>query len=354
MIMAYKTYGTRHSLSVAGRVLQDEGFAPARDTHARLRNLLEFYKRLESDEVPGARLACRFGDTKQELVADGEGYFQGDIALAQPLQSGGWHAVDLELLAPLPARGKKQPAPRARAAVLVPGAEAQLGIISDIDDTVLQSHVARKLRMLLVAALSNARTRKPFAGVAAFYRALTRGPGGAARNPVFYVSSSPWNLYAPLVEFLDTQGIPPGPLLLRDFSARALLGAAGHHGHKLAAIERILSTYPHLPFALIGDTTEQDPEIYAEVVRRHPRRIRVIYIRSMAPDATRLQAIAALMDEVRGLQTQLVLAPDSEFAAAHAAGEGLISAADWVGVRESKGLDQAAPTAAALARKPVG
>ena len=85
--------------------------------------------------------------------------------------------------------------------VLVPPSDAEFGVISDLDDTVIQSDVIRKLRMLVKLALSNAHTRKPFRGVAAFYRALHRG-----RNPFFYVSKSPHNLYSPLVEFLQHQG----------------------------------------------------------------------------------------------------------------------------------------------------
>ena len=99
--------------------------------------------------------------------------------------------------------------------MLVPAPQAQFGVISDIDDTVVHSNVTSKLRMILTVALSNARTRKPFKGVAAFYRALHAGV-----NPVFYVSKSPWNLYAPLVEYLEVQGLPLGPLLLRDFGFR--------------------------------------------------------------------------------------------------------------------------------------
>jgi phosphatidate phosphatase APP1 len=68
--------------------------------------------------------------------------------------------------------------------------------------------------------LSNARTRKPFSGVAALYRALHRG-----RNPFFYVSNSPRNLYVPLVEFLQRQGLPAGPLLLRDYGLRMEKGS---------------------------------------------------------------------------------------------------------------------------------
>ena len=106
----------------------------------------------------------------------------------------------------------KRNSPKRRHGYSCPLKRARFGVISDIDDTIVSSHVANKLKMILTAALSNSRTRKPFAGVAAFYRALHAGV-----NPFFYVSKSPWNLYAPLVEYLEVQGLPLGPLLLRDF-----------------------------------------------------------------------------------------------------------------------------------------
>jgi phosphatidate phosphatase APP1 len=226
----------------------------------------------------------------------------------------------------------RNPQIRATGRTLVPPPDAQFGVVSDIDDTIVYSQVIRKLRMIVSLAFSNARTRKPFKGVAAFYRALHRG-----RNPIFYVSKSPWNLYLPLLEFLELQGLPLGPLLLRDFGLRM------NKRHKSEAIEAILQTYPQLQFILIGDSGEQDPEIYADIVRRFPERIRVIYIRSVDPRPTRLDAIQKLIEEVAPTGCQLVLAPDSEFAAAHAAAEGLIPASALAEVRADKKADLARP-----------
>ena len=58
---------------------------------------------------------------------------------------------------------------------------------------------------------------------------------------------------------------------------------------------------------LIGDSGQQDPEIYREVVRRYPDRIRAIYIRSVDPDPARIEAIDRLAQEVHDSGTQLVL-----------------------------------------------
>jgi phosphatidate phosphatase APP1 len=312
IILPYLGYGTPRKLTVRGRVLEDEGFRPAGDADSRWRNLIHFYKRLESDEVPGARL--RSGKT--EAVTDREGYFR--IELTGSFRPG-WNDVELELLHPAAAQ--------ATARVLVPANEAAFGVISDIDDTVVTTNVTSRVKMIMTVALTNARTRKPFKGVAAFYRALHGGV-----NPVFYVSKSPWNLYAPIVEYLAVQGLPEGPVLLRDFGFRT------EREHKRKAIEDILATYPKLQFVLSGDSGEQDPEIYADIMRRFPARVRAIYIRSV--NKKRISAIQALALEVAKTGCQLILAEEAEAAAVHAAAEGLIQASDLRAVRSDRESDE--------------
>jgi phosphatidate phosphatase APP1 len=317
IILPYLGYGTPQKLRLCGRVLQDEGFRPAAQSERRWRNFAAFFKRMESDVVPHARVIARFGASGVETFSDRQGYFS--IGLEGPAAAG-WNDIELELA--------DRPAVRATGRVLVPSPRAAFGVISDIDDTVVYSNASRKLRMIVSIALSNARTRKPVKGVAAFYRALERGV-----NPFFYVSKSPWNLYVPLVEYLQVQGLPAGPLLLRDFGLRM------EKDHKTRAIEEILGTYPALDFILVGDSAEQDPEIYSAIVRRHPQRIGVIYIRAAHRDPARGAAIDRLIKQVAKTKCQLLLAPDSEFAAAHAAAEGLISAADLGAIRKATASD---------------
>jgi phosphatidate phosphatase APP1 len=312
VVLPYLGYGTRRKLTVRGRVLEDARWPPSADADSRWRNLVRFWKHLESDEVPGARL--RAGEA--EAATDREGYFR--LELDGSFRSG-WNDVRIDLLRP----GNT----RAVGKVLVPSGKAKFGLISDIDDTVVYSNVTRKLRMVLHAAFNNARTRKPFKGVAAFYQALHAGV-----NPVFYVSKSPWNLYAPIVEYLEVQGFPLGPVLLRDFGWRP------EKEHKRKTLEDILNTYPALQFVLSGDSAEQDPEIYADIVRRFPDRVLAIYIRSV--DAKRVSRIEKLAAEVARTGCQLVLAPEAESAAAHAAAEGLIQASDLRAVRSERVSDE--------------
>ena len=340
MAVPYLGFGNANKLWIKGRVLDEQAFRDQRGDDSRWSNLLALYQRLESDEVAGARVRASFQGQSVEAVTDKGGYFEFEITPAQALACG-WHTVELEL----PDSGGAGGAPvRSQAEVIVPPPTARFGVISDIDDTVLWTNVTNKLNMALMLARSNAHTRKPFKGVAAFYRALQKGAGGVDEgNPVFYVSSSPWHLFGPLVEFLRVQGIPVGPLLLRELGLREVFKLTSHGNHKLEKIELILRFYPDMQFVLIGDSGEQDPEIYAEVVRRHPRSVRVIYIRNVNPDPTRIEALDKLIEEVSATGTQLILAPDSVFAAAHAAAEGLIDVERLASVRSDKREDDAKP-----------
>ena len=121
--------------------------------------------------------------------------------------------------------------------------------------------------------------------MAAFYQALQLGDTGKVFNPIFYVSSSPWNLYDLLTDFMDVHAIPTGPLFLQDFGLdRDKFISADHDEHKITHIERLLDLYPKLPFILIGDSGQADPEIYSTILEKYPTRILAIYIRDIHPE----------------------------------------------------------------------
>ena len=188
-IVGYRGYATDNRVLLLGRVLQNEGQSEPEPSHSKLRNLVAMLKRLESDPLPFARVRARLPGGDRELIADDEGFIRYWVALDAPPPSG-WGSIPLELHDP--AGGVSS---AGRALYLTPPASAAFGVISDMDDTVLQSHVTDFIRAARMVLLENARTRLPFPGVAAFYRALRRGAAGGAGNPIFYVSSSPWNLY---------------------------------------------------------------------------------------------------------------------------------------------------------------
>jgi phosphatidate phosphatase APP1 len=324
-IEAYRGFGRPGRAWVKARVLRGNPVPPARAADSVWINLSAMLQRFESDEVPGAKVRVRYPGGEQVVATDREGYCECWIEPSPPFPAspdGAWHAVEMELVEP------PSPHPvRTAARVLVPPADARFGVISDLDDTVVRTDVASRLQMAKNVFLGNAHTRTPFPGVAAFYRALEHGVDGHAHNPVFYVSSSPWNLFDVLAEFLELKGIPAGPLLLRDWGISSVdpPGEGGHSGHKLRHIRIILELFPTLPFILVGDSGQEDPEIYHRAVVEHPQRILAVYIRNVSRAPERVEAIRALAAEVEKAGSTLILADDTAAAARHAAESGWIS-----------------------------
>jgi phosphatidate phosphatase APP1 len=341
MIIPYRGYGSRERIYLKGRVLQDRGIRPPADNDTVWRNLVNTYRRLDSHEIPGARVRARFASAEQEVLADDEGYFEVDSQIALPPGVRRlWHRVELELLWPLEA---KQRPVRAIGEVLIPPPTARFVVISDIDDTVLQTDATSILRMARNVFLRNARTRLPFPGVAAFYRALHYGAHGNELNPLFYVSSSPWNIYDLLSDFFALREIPVGPVLfLRDWGlTRDEILPLDNRTYKLAVIRKILDFYPDLPVILVGDSGQQDPEIYEEIAHGYAGRILAVYIRNVSRKPQRWHAIEALAQEVTAAGSTLILADNTLPMAEHAAAHGWIAQTALSAIAAEKEFDSA-------------
>jgi len=234
---------------------------------------------------------------------------------------------------------------KAQGQVIVPPANAQFGIISDIDDTVLMSNVAHPIALARNTFLENAHTRLPFEGVAKLYQALRRGASGDNFNPIFYVSSSAWNIYDVLHDFFVVREIPMGALFLSEYNLDAdTFIFQNQRQHKIDAIETVLNTYPTLPFVLIGDSSEKDPIIYHEIVQRNPQRIPAVYIRTATLSRKRDARLQAIVAEVQALGVPMLLVKDSYEAAKHAASAGLIHPDALMTIREARNEDKQSPT----------
>jgi phosphatidate phosphatase APP1 len=319
-IITYRSYGTLNRLFVKGRVLRDKGIRKSTDADTVWNNLLSMYKRFESDEVPGATLKIIF-EEGHFVKTDEEGYFTENLFTEKPIGwINMWHEVAVELVdSPWSfSAGIKN-----TAHVLVPPSDAEYGIISDIDDTIVKTTATDLLAMSRNTFFHNAHSRLPFAGVAEFYKALQLGRNGKRNNPFFYVSSSPWNLYDLLIDFMDLNDIPEGPLLLRDFGLDGNKKTADHMGHKFKEISNILLTYPHLSFVLIGDSGQEDPRIYRKIASSFPGRILAIYIRDVQLSEREKIAIT-ISEELARDKIEMVIVDNTVEAAEHAARNGLI------------------------------
>jgi hypothetical protein len=152
-----------------------------------------------------------------------------------------------------------------------------VSVITDIDDTIKVTDVHCRRSLLTNTFLREFET---IDGMSDVYQQW------AAEGAAFhYVSSSPWQLYAPLAEMCETDNFPPGSFHLRSFRLRdhmlrrlLLIRRKG----KAAVIRSLLKKFPRRRFVLVGDSGERDPEIYARVARKRPQQVAAIFIRQLA------------------------------------------------------------------------
>ena len=308
VISPYRGFGRGREMFVRGRVLVEKTISQATGSEALWRSLLNTYRRFQSDEVAGAKVRATYRDAVVETVSDDEGHFQIRLEPQELAQHTLWHVVHHEL----PHSGAT-----AQAQVTIPSEAAEFAIISDIDDTIVQTGATSLLTMVRTI-IRNAAMRLPFEGVADLYRTLHR-----ERNPIFYVSSSPWNLYDVLHDFMNLHGIPHGPMFLQDWGIdEETLILRSHTEHKLAQINLLLDYYPDLRFILVGDSGQHDPEIYLQVIQARAQRIAAVFIRDVTPDV-RDQGVTRIAEEAQAKGVEMVYVRDSTHALEHARRLGL-------------------------------
>jgi phosphatidate phosphatase APP1 len=263
-----------------GRVLTHLRRAQPEPEQSRWTNLRQMLSLFLTDEVAGVAVRAAGAEAR----SDAEGY----VTLHVPgTFAPGW--------AELPAALPDQPPVACRA--LVPAPEAETMVISDIDDTVIETGAHSLPRNLWTTFTGSALSRRAHPDAVALMRGLSDG----GRVPVFYVSSSPWNLHHFLETLFAREGVPPGPMFLRDLGVTEAGVGRSHGDHKGEAIDAILAANPDLSAILLGDTGQHDAAIYRAAVERHPGRVRAVGLREPAPGAGRDAAACMAAIEAAGV-----------------------------------------------------
>ena len=139
----------------------------------------------------------------------------------------------------------------------VPRGEAELGIVSDIDQTVLPPEEGGMLPAVPGMRRCCARS-SPAAGRREISTSSRRGP--PRRSP----RSLAW---------MAMHGVPQGPI---DTGISGVPWVA--QAEKVRDISRIFDTRVQQSFVLLGDTSHRDPEVYAEILAKYPARVSTVFI----------------------------------------------------------------------------
>lgn len=326
MILPFVAHGSPDHARVGARVVLGRPSASSSGPRSRWRILRSTLARFVTVELPRVPVTITTAGGPVTVLTDGEGYV--DAAVDLPGLPPGRHEIALSLPG---GDGTVVPAP-----LFVADPAATVGLVSDVDDTILQTGITRGWEFLRVTLLTDVADRTPLPGAAALYRALAPG------RPVFYLSTSPWNLHEMLLRFLELRGFPLGPLLLTDWGpSPAGLFRIGAREHKTALVRRVLADHPEIALILVGDSGQLDPEIYAELVCAHPERFRAVYIRRTPGASARRRAeLDALAASVAAVGVPMLAVDDSVEIAEHAATLGLLDAGEVAAVRAETGRAQ--------------
>lgn len=274
VVKVYNGYGDADLLLVYGHVLKQSPLPRRKFRKNFWSNSMALLRLFLVEPYRRVPIRLEWQGQVMEAVTDVDGFFKFEWQSPErPAE--GWHSVRVTI------SGGKHKGVCGEGRILVPHSTKYI-FISDIDDTFLISHSSNLRKRLYVLLTKNARTRRPFDGVVRHYQLLAHADTTLdAPNPFFYVSSSEWNLYDYIREFKRSYGIPEGVYLLSQLKQGAGLLRTGQtkHSGKFVRIVRVLKEFPDQTFILLGDDTQQDPEIYEKVVEGFPGRIACVYLR---------------------------------------------------------------------------
>mgnify|MGYP003435493549 CR=1 FL=1 len=261
-VIPYTGYGAPGWARILGRVVLARPNASAVQRAAKVRGWRSFVS------IPTARerVVATIGGRTFEVVADRGGVVDARVEITL---SPGWHTVTLDVDGSDPVE----------AFVFVIDPAERLGLLSDIDDTVMVTALPRPFLAAWNTFVLDEHARRPVPGMAVLYDRIRRRYPGA---PVTYLSTGAWNVAPTLRRFLERNLYPAGPLLLTDWGPTHDRFFRSGKEHKRTQLRRLAAEFPEVRWVLVGDDGQHDEDIYAEFAAEHPENVAAVAIRHLS------------------------------------------------------------------------
>ncbi|MFC0675115.1 App1 family protein [Brachybacterium hainanense] len=268
-LQPFHGYGTPGRIRVLAKVLYASPTSPAdyhdQPVHDMRTMAVRGWRSFASQVAPFALVTVRAGDEEFLVRADRSGIIDADLAVDL---SPGLHEVVLST----------HPGNAVTAEVSVFGPEPQVGLVSDIDDTVMITWLPRPLLAFWNAFVVHQSSRRVVRGMPALYQEILRAHPGM---PVLYLSTGAWNVFPVLRRFLFKNGYPDGPMLLTDWGPTNTGFFRSGRQHKIRTLARLAEELPQVRWILVGDDGQHDPDTYRSFEAAHPRCVEAIAIRQL-------------------------------------------------------------------------
>ncbi|MCF2707395.1 DUF2183 domain-containing protein [Arcanobacterium haemolyticum] len=226
------------------------------------------WRQFFTTQVGNLPVTVRIAGQEIQTRTDSNGYI--DVMVTDHNLTPGWHKAEI-----IPAAGKAVEAP-----IVVVDPQTQLGVVSDIDDTIVITWLPRMFIAAWNAFFLRTDARQPVPGMSEFFSDLLEGNPTA---PVFYLSTGAWNTLPAMQAFIQGNRLPIGPLLMTDWGPTPTGLFRSGQEHKRMQLRNLIITFPGIKWVLVGDDGQHDPIIYDELAREHPSNVRAIALRQLNP-----------------------------------------------------------------------
>lgn len=266
--IGYVGYGGSTFVRVLGRLVLRPGAADRQNPLLQQMLQRRGWRNFFTAPVPFGTATVTVAGEKHRVTVDRSGYF--DVRLPNPGLEPGWHDILID----------SEEAEPVATAVQIVADDQKIGIVSDIDDTIISTSLPRPLIAAWNTFVLQETARQAVAGMSEMYRSiLARVPNA----PVVYVSTGAWNTAPTLARFMSHHRYPRGTMLLTDWGPTNTGWFRSGQQHKRHCLDQLAADFPHITWLLIGDDGQHDPSLYSEFAKEHPDKVDLIAIRQLTP-----------------------------------------------------------------------
>jgi phosphatidate phosphatase APP1 len=261
-IIPYSSYGATNWARVLCRVVLTRGTEAPKKRAEKVRGWRSFFSIPVNDEI----VTVSIGGIQVQLTPGRGGVIDEQVEVAL---DPGWQTATLN------SAGSDATTTH----IFIVDPSATLGIISDVDDTVMVTALPRPLLAAWNTFVLDEHARRPVPGMAVLYDRLARANPLA---PVIYLSTGAWNVAPTLTRFLRRNLYPRGAMLLTDWGPTHDRWFRSGAEHKRESLRRLAAEFPAIKWLLIGDDGQHDEAIYGEFVASHPNNVAAVAIRQLS------------------------------------------------------------------------
>lgn len=254
---------SKSAIWIYGRVLSERKLIPPTLEDSSWINFKRMAGQWFTREIPKTGITVTIGEISYQTISDKEGYFE--ILTTNTSDSCKISLDSYPYESSFYCSSSNQ--------------NPEYVIITDVDDTLLETGATSLGKMIQTTLLGNSLTRELVPGISELINELHH----TSNNPVFYVTSSPWNLHGFLGRVFTRAQLPKGGIFMTDWGLTPKQWLTPRHDvHKGSAIKRIAEWYQQSEFILFGDNSQVDHKIYADFIRANPEKIKAVFIRNVS------------------------------------------------------------------------